>query len=131
MSASEFEVTDLGRLTCGAQECTRTRRYRVEMIGSPIKPVEVCQFHRDWAKRWLQERHAERIRRLDLCPLCGLDQLGSAYSCDCPGADIPVSHPYQRRGSWSADDWCAVDGCTSRPSAHKRRSAAQRDEGRE
>ena len=25
-----------------------------------------------------------------------------------------VGHAYQRRGSWSGDDWCAADGCTSR-----------------
>ena len=34
------------------------------------------------------------------------------------GGDDPVDHPYRRRGSWSGDDWCAVDGCTSRASAH-------------
>lgn len=34
------------------------------------------------------------------------------------GGDDPVDHPYQRRGSWSGDDWCAVEGCTSRASAH-------------
>lgn len=128
MSGSTFEVTDLGHLACGAQECDRTRRYRVEMIGSPIKPVEVCKFHREWAKRWLEDRHNERRQRMNLCPKCGLDQFGSAYSCDCPGSDVPVDHPYQRRGSWSADDWCAVDGCTSRPSAHAERRAAQRGE---
>lgn len=36
------------------------------------------------------------------------------------GGDDPADHPYQRRGSWSGDDWCAVEGCTSRPSAHTR-----------
>ena len=35
------------------------------------------------------------------------------------GGDAPADHPYQRRGSWSHDDWCAVDGCTSKASAHQ------------
>ena len=35
-----------------------------------------------------------------------------------PGGDEPADHPYQRRGSWSHDDWCAVQGCTSKASAH-------------
>ena len=35
------------------------------------------------------------------------------------GSDDIADHPYQRRGSWSHDDWCAVDGCTSRASAHE------------
>lgn len=39
---------------------------------------------------------------------------GDAY----PGSDDPANHVYQRRGSWSGDDWCAVEGCTSRPSVH-------------
>ena len=30
------------------------------------------------------------------------------YDIHCEG------HEFQRRGSWSGDDWCAVDGCTSR-----------------
>lgn len=34
------------------------------------------------------------------------------------GGDEVADHPYQRRGSWSHDDWCAVDGCTSKVSAH-------------
>lgn len=34
------------------------------------------------------------------------------------GGDDPADHPYQRRGSWSGDDWCAVEGCTSKASAH-------------
>ena len=34
------------------------------------------------------------------------------------GGDEPADHPYQRRGSWSSDDWCAVEGCTSKASAH-------------
>jgi hypothetical protein len=34
------------------------------------------------------------------------------------GGDDPDDHPYQRRGSWSADDWCAVEDCTSKASAH-------------
>lgn len=34
------------------------------------------------------------------------------------GGDAPADHPYQRRGSWSGDDWCAVEGCTSKASAH-------------
>lgn len=34
------------------------------------------------------------------------------------GGDDMADHPYQRRGSWSGDDWCAVEGCTSRASAH-------------
>ena len=25
-----------------------------------------------------------------------------------------VGHEYQRRGSWDGDDWCVVEGCTSR-----------------
>lgn len=37
------------------------------------------------------------------------------------GGDDAVDHPYQRRGSWSGDEWCAVAGCTSRPSAHAER----------
>ena len=35
------------------------------------------------------------------------------------GGDDVVDHPYLRRGSWSGDDWCAVDGCTSNPAAHR------------
>jgi hypothetical protein len=35
------------------------------------------------------------------------------------GGDDQVDHPYQRRGSWSHDDWCAVEGCTSKASAHR------------
>jgi hypothetical protein len=35
------------------------------------------------------------------------------------GGDDPTDHPYQRRGSWSHDDWCAVEGCTSKASAHQ------------
>jgi hypothetical protein len=34
------------------------------------------------------------------------------------GGDDPADHPYRRRGSWSGDDWCAVEGCTSKESAH-------------
>lgn len=34
------------------------------------------------------------------------------------GGDDPADHPYQRRGSWSGDDWCAVEGCTSKAAAH-------------
>jgi hypothetical protein len=34
------------------------------------------------------------------------------------GGDAPADHPYQRRGSWSGDDWCTVEGCTSKASAH-------------
>jgi hypothetical protein len=36
------------------------------------------------------------------------------------GGGEVADHPYQRRGSWSGDDWCAVEGCTSRASAHPR-----------
>jgi hypothetical protein len=35
------------------------------------------------------------------------------------GGDDPVDHPYQRRGSWSHDDWCAAQGCTSKASVHQ------------
>lgn len=35
------------------------------------------------------------------------------------GGDELADHPYQRRGSWSHDDWCAVEGCTSKASAHQ------------
>jgi hypothetical protein len=54
-----------------------------------------------------------------LCPSCGLDLAGSSDSCDCPGSTLEMAdHPFKRRASWSGDNWCVVDGCTSAPSAH-------------
>jgi hypothetical protein len=56
------------------------------------------------------------------CPECKGNLTGGGDDwCDCPGSDDPADHLYQRRASWSGDYWCAVEGCTSAPVAHKGR----------
>ena len=63
------------------------------------------------------EQEIDRLNRL-VSTLSRALQRYQGEEDDAYGGDDPADHPYQRRGSWSGDDWCAVEGCTSKPTAH-------------
>ncbi len=72
------------------------------------------------AEQALAEARAEvdRLNRLVETLSRALMRYQADEDEDEVGGDEPADHPYQRRGSWSHDDWCAAEGCTSRASAH-------------
>lgn len=100
----------------------------ITRLRAQVQQWEDFDFERDNPKRLVEHvlalmaerdaarREVERLNRL----VETLSRVLARYQDEEQevGGDDSADHPYQRRGSWSHDDRCAVEGCTSKASAH-------------